>query len=270
MRFKPNILLEYLCMAPFALAIERSLESKIYQKLIIAPPILDLGCGDGLFAHLVFDEKIDTGVDPNPRELTRAAELGGYRELIQCYGASIPRPDSSYNTVLSNSVLEHIPELQTVFREIFRILVPGGFFYFTVPTDLFEKYSAVSRLLRAFKLNQLALRYERFYNNFWHQNNCFPPEIWREIVESQGFIVTDIYTYDPQKICTINDLLVLFSLFSYIMKKSVNRWILLPRLRRIWVPLFLPAITKLIEKADQSDHGGLVFISARKKVQSEG
>jgi SAM-dependent methyltransferase len=256
-------------MAPFALAIERSIESKIYQKLIIEPPILDLGCGDGLFAHLVFDEKIDTGIDPNPRELTRAGELGGYRELIQCYGASIPRPDASYNTVISNSVLEHIPELQPVFREIFRILVPGGFFYFTVPTHLFEKYSAVSRLLRAFKLHQLALRYERFYNEFWHQYNCFPPETWREIIESHGFQVTDIYTYDPQKICTINDLLVPFSFFSYVMKKFFNRWILLPRLRRLWAPLFMPAIAKLIERADKSDDGCLVFISARKGVRGE-
>ncbi len=265
MRFKQNILYEYLCMAPFALAIERSIESNIYKKIVLVDPILDLGCGDGLFAHLVFDEKIDTGVDPNPLELVRAAELGGYQELIQCYGNSIPRPDASYNTVISNSVLEHIIDLPPVFLEISRVLKPGGFLFFTVPTHMFERYSVISRFLRALKLENLALRYERLYNNFWHQNNCFPPQSWKELVELQGFEVTETFTYDPRKICTLNDLLVPFSIFSFLMKKIVNRWILFPSLRRIWVPLFSPAIAKLIEGADRCDDGGLVFVSARKK-----
>jgi SAM-dependent methyltransferase len=252
-------------MAPFALAIERSIESNIYKNIVLNGPILDLGCGDGLFAHLVFAEKIDTGVDPNPRELVRAAELGGYRELVQCFGSSIPRPDASYNTIISNSVLEHIPDLPPIFREISRLLAPGGYLFFTVPTHMFERYSAISRVLRSLKLENLALRYERFYNNFWHQNNCFPPQTWKEMVESQGFEVIDMFTYDPRKICTLNDLLVPFSIFSFVVKKVANRWILFPSLRRIWVPLFSPSISKLIEGADGCDDGGLVFVSARKK-----
>ena len=265
MRFKQNILHEYLCMAPFALAIERSIESKIYQKLVIESPILDLGCGDGLFAHLVFDEKIDTGIDPNPKELSRATELGGYRELIPCYGNAIPCPDASYKTVISNSVLEHISDLPPVFREISRVLMPGGFLFFTVPTHMFERYSAISRALRSVKLDNLALWYERLYNNFWNQHNCFPPQTWKEMVESQGFEVTKTFTYDPRKICTINDLLVPLSIFSFFIKKIANRWILMTSLRRIWVPLFAPSITKLIDGADRCENGGLVFVSARKK-----
>jgi len=266
LRFKSDILTEYSCMAPFALAFERSIESNIYQKLNLERPILDLGCGEGLFAHIVFDEKIDTGIDPNSRELIRARELGAYEELIQCNGASIPRPDSSYKTVISNSVLEHIPDLSPVFMEIFRILHPGGYLFFTVPTQYFQQFSAVSRILRSFGLKGLALRYERSYNKFWKQTNCFSPDEWKKTVESHGFEVVEIFTYDPKTVCTLNDLLVPFSVFSYIIKKITNRWILFPSLRKIWVSWLIPSISKMLAGADRSPDGGLVFISARKKV----
>jgi SAM-dependent methyltransferase len=266
LRFKTDILTEYLCMAPFALAFERSIEANLYRSLKLEKPILDLGCGEGLFAHIVFDETIDTGIDPNSRELIRARELGAYAELIQCNGDSIPRPDSSYKTVISNSVLEHIPDLSPVFKEIFRILDPGGYLFFTVPTQLFEQFSAVSRILRSLGLISLALRYERSYNRFWRQTNCFPPDLWRKTVESHGFEVVEIFTYDPKNICTLNDILVPFSLLSYMIKIITNRWILFPSLRRIWVSWLAPSISKMLNGADRSPDGGLVFISARKKV----
>jgi SAM-dependent methyltransferase len=195
--------------------------------------------------------------------------LGAYQELIHCYGDSIPRPDSSYMTVISNSVLEHIPDLSPVFKEIFRILHPGGYLYFTVPTQLFEQFSAVSRILRSLGFIRLALRYEGSYNKFWKQTNCFPPDLWRKTIESHGFEVVEIFTYDPKDICTLNDLLVPFSVFSYINKKLSNRWILFPSLRRIWVSWLTPSISKMLIGADRSPEGGLVFISARKKVPIE-
>jgi SAM-dependent methyltransferase len=269
LRFKTDILTEYLCMAPFALAIERSIEGNIYKKMRLEKPILDLGCGEGLFAHIVFDEKIDTGIDPNSKELFRAKELGAYQELIHCYGDSIPRPDSSYMTVISNSVLEHIPDLSPVFKEIFRILHPGGYLIFTVPTQLFEQFSAVSRILRSFGFISLALRYEHSYNKFWNQTNCFSPDLWKKTVESHGFEVVEIFSYDPKNVCTLNDLFVPFSVFSYIIKNITNRWILFPSLRKIWVSWLTPSISKMLIGADRSPEGGLVFISARKKVPVE-
>ena len=77
MIFNPNILEKYLGETPIPLALERALEGEIYQSLPFERPILDLGCGEGLFAKIVFAEKIDTGIDPNPKELKRAEDFGG-------------------------------------------------------------------------------------------------------------------------------------------------------------------------------------------------
>lgn len=92
---------------------------------------MDIGCGEGLFAKNVFAEKIDTGVDLYSRELDRARELDAYEELIQTKGNAIGKPSGSYKTVFSNSVPEHIPDIEPVFGEVYRLLAPRGKFYVT-------------------------------------------------------------------------------------------------------------------------------------------
>src|SRR5947209_4491198 len=133
--------------APFALAFERTLECRIYESLRFERPILDVGCGEGLFAKIAFGEKIDTGIDPDEHEIERARELGAYQELIACWGNEIPKPDGYYKTIVSNSVLEHIPDLKPVLLEINRLLAPGGRFYMTVPSDKFDHYTVLNTLL---------------------------------------------------------------------------------------------------------------------------
>ena len=80
-------LLDYLTEAPASLAVERSLECDILSQQRFSPPILDLGCGDGLFASTVTEEIIDVGVDPNQRALKKAGQRGRYHELIQSCGS---------------------------------------------------------------------------------------------------------------------------------------------------------------------------------------
>jgi len=48
-------------------------------------------------------------------------------------GKSIPLTDSSVDCAMATEVLEHCPEPDKVLHDIFRILQPGGLFFFTVP-----------------------------------------------------------------------------------------------------------------------------------------
>ena len=43
-------------------------------------------------------------------------------------------PDNSFDLIISGDVLEHVPDPNAAFRETFRVLRPGGFHLFTVPT----------------------------------------------------------------------------------------------------------------------------------------
>ncbi|HKW59415.1 MAG TPA: class I SAM-dependent methyltransferase [Candidatus Dormibacteraeota bacterium] len=102
---------------------------------------LDLGCGDGLLTQIVLDEvgpRTLVGIDPDPAEAEQARRLGIYEKVHVAGGDAVPEPDSSFDFVLSNSVLEHIPEIEPVLGEVGRVLKPGGSFVFTVPSTGFH------------------------------------------------------------------------------------------------------------------------------------
>src|SRR4051812_42839859 len=95
-QFRSDFLADYTASAPLALAFERTLECRLLSEQKLNRPILDLGCGDGLFARILFADRIDTGIDPNQKELRKAERTAAYKELIHCFGSRIPKPDGSY------------------------------------------------------------------------------------------------------------------------------------------------------------------------------
>src|SRR5687768_16765727 len=103
---------------------------------------LDVGCGDGtIVAVLRRRGAVDwelTGVDPDPEE-TRLASAGGqYERVHTASAAELPEPDASFDFAFSNSVLEHIPDLPAVLRDVARVLRPGAPLVATVPSAAFN------------------------------------------------------------------------------------------------------------------------------------
>lgn len=140
----PRTLLREIAMdTPFqpATSIWRATE----LALIINTPFpegrgLDLGCGDGAILKRILDHvghRDVVGIDLDPREAEAARALGLYSAVHTGPGSEIPEPDDTFDFVFSNSVLEHIPDLEPVFAEVARVLKPGGIFYFTVPSTTF-------------------------------------------------------------------------------------------------------------------------------------
>jgi ubiquinone/menaquinone biosynthesis C-methylase UbiE len=97
--------------------------------------VVDLGCGGGLDVFLaaqkVGPQGRAIGIDMTPAMLDRAranAKSGGYAN-VDFHRATIdnlPLPSDSVDCVISNCVLNLAPDKPAVFREIFRVLKPGG------------------------------------------------------------------------------------------------------------------------------------------------
>lgn len=90
--------------------------------------VCDIGCGDGYWSHL-FSRGVSRvlAFDPFRADLKRALEFSSQRLIfIQAVGENIPLPNSSVDKVISVCVFEHFYDDRRVFREIFRILKPGG------------------------------------------------------------------------------------------------------------------------------------------------
>jgi arsenite methyltransferase len=97
--------------------------------------VVDLGSGGGLdvflAAKMVGPKGRAIGIDMTPEMLERAranAEAGGYTnvEFHQATIDNLPLPAGSVDCVISNCVLNLAPDKPAVFREIFRVLKPGG------------------------------------------------------------------------------------------------------------------------------------------------
>jgi SAM-dependent methyltransferase len=97
--------------------------------------VLDLGCGAGtdllIAAQMAGPEGRVVGVDMTPSMLERARasaqemELANV-ELHESLIESLPVEDGSVDVVISNGVIDLVPDKDTVFDEIDRVLRPGG------------------------------------------------------------------------------------------------------------------------------------------------
>jgi SAM-dependent methyltransferase len=97
--------------------------------------VLDLGSGAGtdslIAAQMVGKEGRVTGIDMTPEMLAKAraaaAEMGvGNVEFVEAEAENLPFPDDSFDVVISNGVIDLIPDKDAVFAELFRVLSPGG------------------------------------------------------------------------------------------------------------------------------------------------
>ncbi len=97
--------------------------------------VVDLGSGGGLdvflAAKMVGPRGRAIGIDMTTAMIERAranARAGGYTnvEFFQSTIDQIPLPDASVDCVISNCVLNLAPNKPAVFREIARVLKPGG------------------------------------------------------------------------------------------------------------------------------------------------
>ena len=110
-----------------------------FASLKSGETVVDLGCGGGLdvflAAHKVGPSGKAIGIDMTPEmlELARrnAAKADGGKPIsnVEFHQATIdklPLPDASVDCVISNCVINLAPDKQAVFREVARVLKPGG------------------------------------------------------------------------------------------------------------------------------------------------
>ena len=110
---------------------------------------LDFGCGDGILTDILLRHagpRHLIGIDIDPLEVNAARRLPFYERLHCSSDGSIPEPDGSLDFALSNSVLEHVDDLEYALGEIGRVLRRGGRFLFTVPAPAFRDLLAGSLL----------------------------------------------------------------------------------------------------------------------------
>ena len=97
--------------------------------------VLDVGCGAGMdtlvAAQMVGPSGSVTGIDMTPEMVAKArgsvAEMGLENvTIVEGSAEQLPFDDASFDVVISNGVIDLIPDKDAVFSEITRVLRPGG------------------------------------------------------------------------------------------------------------------------------------------------
>jgi SAM-dependent methyltransferase len=97
--------------------------------------VLDLGSGAGtdslVAAQMVAPAGRVVGIDMTPEMLEKArraaSELGAENvEFVESEAEKLPFDDATFDVVISNGVIDLVPDKDAVFSELFRVLKAGG------------------------------------------------------------------------------------------------------------------------------------------------
>lgn len=213
---------EYLKKRPMFMSIIRSQEAMLFKKYnkLVKNKILDFGCGDGFFAGLAFGKgRINVGLDlfENSR-IHEAIEKKIYKVVKLYNGVTIPYPDNYFNTVISNCVLEHIPNINLSLKEIYKVLKPGGYFITSVMTNQWEN--------NLFGTKLFGENYLKYMRKTQDHHNLFSDSQWQTHFKNVGFKIQSVDGYLYKKSSFYLDIFHYFSIGSLISYKLFNKWVL--------------------------------------------
>ncbi len=247
---------------PYFRALLRAVEAEFYDDFELAAPVLDLGCGDGLFAHQVFEQTLEAGIDPALASLREAKSYGAYRLLAQSVGARLPFPSGHFRSAISNSVLEHIPDLQPVLNETGRVLASGSLFLFCVPNQRWPQKLWLSGWLGRLGLNRLAAAYVRLFTRISRHINMLSPEEWEQRLQRAGFSVERYWHYFPPAALGALERGHYWGLPSLLLRLLTGRWLLAPGR---WNLALTEAAIRRHARAQADEAGTYTWYAARRK-----
>jgi SAM-dependent methyltransferase len=201
-----------------SLGLWRAAEIAALREQAYEDPVLDLGCGDGLITAQVLSE-VEIGLDPDCEALQRAARFGIYRQLVAEPAGSAPVQPGSIATIISNSVLEHITELDDTLAAAHRILRPDGRLIFTAPAEAFNDWLAIPQA-----------SYVAWRNRHFVHLNIWSLAEWKQHLNRAGFEVEQVRPYLRRGWVTSWDLLELAQMIQVRKRRIAGAaWRNLPR-----------------------------------------
>jgi GT2 family glycosyltransferase/SAM-dependent methyltransferase len=262
-----NFLYAYLDQAPIALGLMGAVECAHLARLPFPRPILDLGCGDGTFARVLFNGvTIDAGVDANAEEVERARLARCYADVRAACIEDLPFETGTFTTAYSNCVLEHVHPLDAALREVHRVLKPGGRLYLTVPSPRCTTYLLWRAVFSRVGLRKLADWYAKLTLRIFKAEHVMEADGWTAALARAGFQVEHHEPYMPLRATRLQDLFLPTAVLSVVAKRLLGRLLVLPRLHRARVRLYRRFLMRPYE--ERAPQGSGTLIVARRLATS--
>lgn len=166
-------------------------------------PILDVGCGDGLIAGLLFGRRLSYGIDLSERATQVACKSGIYDSVLTGDAHQTGLESGSLGGIFSNCVLEHIPDMAGLIAEVARLLRPGGYF---IASCLSPHYYAMNPVFKWFDkpgLRRIRSRMIEAENRLHNHVSVFDKETYTELFRSNGMLLEDHAYYSTRELTDI-------------------------------------------------------------------
>lgn len=194
---------------PLSLAVRELMRLRaLFEMGAIQKPILDVGCGDGLFWENLIQniregEKVSLkglmGIDIDTHELSLASLR------LQSRGVEVQQRDISltsslegqsdlkgqFQTVIANCSLEHVPKLEPALKNILGYMSPSGQFVLFVPAPHWTENLKIRQ-----NFNRISPRLGGLvggcFDGFFQHRHLYPATVWKFLLEGMGFKVQTI------------------------------------------------------------------------------
>ncbi|MDZ7586392.1 MAG: methyltransferase domain-containing protein, partial [Patescibacteria group bacterium] len=127
--------------------------------------------------------KLEWGLDNDEKMVRKAEKSGIYKQVIWGDAVKIELKDGVVDLVFSNSVLEHIKDVEKVLQEVKRVLKPGGKLIATMPSDKLGEYLGWGS------------GYAKWFNQKYHHYHLYAKEKWEKLLQGVGMELVDSYYY---------------------------------------------------------------------------
>jgi ubiquinone/menaquinone biosynthesis C-methylase UbiE len=159
---------------------------------------LEVGCGTGLTSHFL-RQRGGTWVSTDfERDHVRSAKQLVGERVLQTSDAELPFRSAAFDVVAAINFLEHIEDDHTFFKEMVRVLKPGGDFLFMAPKGEAGRPGYALKRLLGFTADQ---------EGFGHARDGYPPAAVRSLFERHGLILSGMQDYCRFFTESIEDLL---------------------------------------------------------------
>lgn len=220
---------DYLEKCPIAMAFWRSLECHRFSKEKLDHPVLDVGCGDGFLARVAFGGNLEAGIDLDPQEVERAVASKSYKKALCASATELPFPKGSFKTVVSNCVLEHIPDIDKALKEISRVLKPKGRLMITVPSECYTNDTYFRGLLTKIGLGGLGKWYIDNLNKTFKHYHVDDSKTWQARLKKAGLKMETADYIIPIKTFHVYERWMMLAFPSKLWKALFGRWVFGPR-----------------------------------------
>jgi SAM-dependent methyltransferase len=224
---------QYFPYTPTALCIKECARLEVLRRHDCPEPILDVGCGDGLFTRIAFTGREVWGIDIDASEGRHAHNTQAYAQVILGDVTRARLPQDFFGSCVANCSMEHVPRIDEGLKNIRRSLRPGADAFLFVPNKEWASHMLTPRALRALGMPTMASAVQQKIDSIFNHHHLYDQEGWTKVVRGAGFEVVSAEPALSTATTVAFEMFLLPSLLGLINKKLTSRWTNFPGLRKM-------------------------------------